>query len=79
MKNISVRFDDDTINRLDEIAANTSSTRSAVLNDAVTHYIEHIMWYKDEVGKGLNDINAGRVVSHDEVKKSIKSLGLNVD
>ena len=79
MKNISASFDDDIISKLDEIAVNTSSTRSAVLNDAVTHYIEYIKWYKKEVEKGLDDINTNKVVSHDNIKESIKNIGINVD
>lgn len=36
-------------------------------------------WFRREVQKGLDDLAAGRVVSHEEVKERIRRLGIRVD
>jgi Predicted transcriptional regulator len=75
---ISTRFDPDTLARLNEIAAKQNRSRSEIIKEAVGGYLDSMAWFEREVQKGLDDIKAGRVVSHEEVVESIRRLGLNV-
>ena len=49
--------------------------RSVLIKEAVARYLDYLAWYGGEVRKGLDDIEAGRVKSHAEVKNRIRGLG----
>ena len=76
---ISTRFDADTLTRLDEVAAVMERPRSALIKEAVTRYLDYLAWYGGEVQKGMDDVAAGRVKSHAEVKDRVRGLGFRVD
>ena len=76
---ISTRFDEDTLTRLDEVSAVMKRPRSALIKEAVTRYLDHLVWYEGEVQKGLDDLAAGRVKSYAEVKDRVRKLGFHVD
>ncbi|SHN64455.1 CopG family ribbon-helix-helix protein [Desulfovibrio litoralis] len=78
-QSISTRFAPDTLKRLDEIAQNRQCSRSEVIKEAVEGYLNSMVWLENAVNQGLNDINAGHIVSNAEVKESVKRLGINVD
>ena len=71
-KTISFRADAEKIAALDSLAAAQDRPRSYLINEAINNYIE-LHAYQDElVRKGLEDVRAGRVVSHEEVVKRLK-------
>ena len=71
-KTISFRAVSENIAALDELAAAQDRPRSYLINEAITNYIE-LHAYQDElVRKGMEDVRAGRVVSHEEVVKRLK-------
>ena len=72
-------FDDETLARLNEIAKKQDRPQSEIIKEAVNGYLNHMAWFESEVQKGLDDLDAGRVVSHEEVKESIRKLGYHVD
>lgn len=76
---ISTRFDADILLRLDEAATVMECPRSALIKEAVSRYLDYLSWYKEEVRKGLDDREAGRMRSHEQVKDRIRGLGLYVD
>ena len=76
---ISTRFDADTLTRLNEVAAVMDRPRSALIKEAVNRYLDYFAWYSEEVQKGLNDVAAGRVKSHAQVKDRVRKLGFHVD
>lgn len=76
---ISTRFDADTLTRLDEVAAAVGRPRSALIKEAVTRYLDYLAWYGDEVQKGLDDVAAGRMKNHAQVKDRVRGLGFHVD
>ena len=79
MQTISTRFDDDTIKRLDEIAAHTEQPRSALIKNAVGHYLDYLAWYSDTLNVAYDDLETGRGVEHEQVKAKVRELGLHVD
>ena len=76
---ISTRFDAATLKRLDEAVHALGQTRSGFIKDAVNHYLEYLTWYSAEVRKGLDDVAAGRILSHEEVAEKLKGLGVELD
>ncbi|WCB47271.1 CopG family ribbon-helix-helix protein [Nitratidesulfovibrio vulgaris] len=75
----TIRLDDDTLARLDAVAASSSSTRSAVIKDAVEQYLEYDAWFRQQVAVGQQASRNGDVVAHDEAKARIRALGVHVD
>jgi predicted transcriptional regulator len=70
-KTISFRAVAEKIDALDSLAAALDRSRSYLINEAITNYIE-LQAYQDAlVRKGLEEMRKGRVVSHDEVVKRV--------
>lgn len=76
---VSTRFTPDTLARLNEIAQSRQCSRSEIIKEAVDGYLNSLAWLERAVQKGRDDIKAGRVVSHEEVKNKFRKLGLDVD
>ena len=71
-KTISFRAGAKKIDALDSLAAAQRRTRSFLINEAITNYIELHAYQDALVRKGLEDLRKGRVVSHGEVVKRLK-------
>ena len=71
-KTISFRAVAETIEKLDSLAAAQDRPRSYLINEAIANYIELYAYQDALVRKGLEDLRAGRVVSHEEVVKGLK-------
>lgn len=74
-KTISFRADSEKIDALDSLAAAQDRPRSYLINEAITNYIEMHAYQDALVRKGLEDMRRGRVVSHEDVVKRLKSTG----
>ncbi|MGO9124203.1 MAG: CopG family ribbon-helix-helix protein [Terriglobales bacterium] len=74
-KTISFRADAEKIDALDSLAAAQDRPRSYLINEAITNYIEMHAYQDVLARKGLEDMRKGRVVSHEEVVKRLKSTG----
>ncbi|MFZ0801106.1 MAG: ribbon-helix-helix protein, CopG family [Terriglobales bacterium] len=72
-KTISFRADAEKIDALDSLAAAQDRPRSYLINEAITNYIEMHAYQDALVRKGLDDLRKGRVISHEEVVKRLKS------
>jgi predicted transcriptional regulator len=71
-KTISFRALAEKIDALDSLASAQDRSRSYLINEAITNYIE-LHAYQDElVRKGLEEMRKGRVVSHEDVVKRLK-------
>jgi len=76
---ISTRFDEETLQRLDEAVEALGRTRSGFIKEAVRHYLEYITWCKAEVQKGLDAAYAGQTRSHADVGRLLKAHGVDLD
>lgn len=38
---------------------------------------EYLRWYSAEIQKGINDVEAGRVISHEDLKAEFRELGVD--
>lgn len=68
-KTVSFRADAAKIDSLDSLAAARDRSRSYLINEAITNYLE-LQAYQDALArKGLEEMRQGRVTSHGEVVK----------
>jgi predicted transcriptional regulator len=74
-KTISFRAVAETIEALDSLAAAQDRPRSYLINEAIANYIELHAYQDALVRKGLEELRAGRLVSHEEVLKGLKRTG----
>ncbi len=74
-KTISFRAVAEKIDALDSLAAAQDRSRSYLINQAITNYIELHAYQDALVRKGLDDMRQGRVVRHEEVVKRLKRSG----
>ena len=71
-KTISFRAVAETIDKLDSLAAAQDRSRSYLINDAINNYIELHAYQDALVRKGIEEMQRGKVVSHDEVVKRLR-------
>ena len=74
-KTISFRAVTDKIAALDSLAAAQERSRSYLINEAITNYLELHAYQDALVRKGMEEMKKGRVVSHDEVVKRLQKTG----
>jgi len=74
-KTISFRALAEKIDALDSLAAAQERSRSYLINQAITNYLELHAYQDALVRRGLEQMRKGRVVSHDEVVKCLKRTG----
>lgn len=74
-KTISFRAVAEKIDRLDALAAAQDRSRSYLINEAITNYIDLHAYQDALVHKGMEQMRKGRVVSHEEVVKRLKRVG----
>ena len=74
----TVRFTPELREQLDKMAEQMDRPRAWIIKEAVAQYLERETWYLAEVQKGIDDMEAGREISHDEMAARLKAKGFNV-
>jgi len=74
-KTISFRAVAEKIDALDSLAAAQDRSRSYLINEAITNYIELHAYQDALVRQGLEEMRRGCVVSHEKVVKMRKKPG----
>jgi predicted transcriptional regulator len=74
-KTISFRAVTEKIDALDSLASAQDRSRSYLINQAITNYIELHAYQDALVRKGLDEMRQGRVIRHEEVVKRLKRTG----
>ena len=72
---VTVRIPTRLKNRLNKLADATARSRSWVAAHELELYVEEQEWQVAEIRKGIEDLNAGRVVSHEKVSRWLRSWG----
>lgn len=73
MRNISIRIDDATRDKLDQLASNRDRSRNWVVQEALAQYIHQQDEREEMIQEGLRDIEAGNVVSHEDVMAAVEA------
>lgn len=72
---LSFRVDDEKVERLERLAAATDRPRSWLLEQALDAYLDAQGWQIEHIRQGLEDVEAGREVPHEEVAAWLESWG----
>ena len=60
--------------KLARIAADSGKNADEVVQELVASYFEHDKWFRNEVGKGLASLDAGKHVSHEAVRNRMNRI-----
>jgi predicted transcriptional regulator len=71
---MTVRLSSETKAKLAELAEHTRRTRSFLAGEAITDYVERELAIIAGVQRGLADMEAGRVTSHDVVMSELDDI-----
>lgn len=63
---VTLELTDEQKTRLDDLARLQDSPLETLLMNAVERVLDHDAWFRAEVQKGLDDLRAGRTISHEE-------------
>jgi predicted transcriptional regulator len=68
---VTVRLSPETKSRLETLARQTRRTKSFLAGEAISDYVARELAIVEGIKRGLSDIEAGRTVPHEEVKKRV--------
>lgn len=71
-RNISLRMDDEKIDRIDRLAADLGRSRAWVLNQAAEKYLDYEEWFVAQVHAGIADAEAGKVFDNEDVMAELR-------
>ena len=71
-RNISLRMDNEKIDRIDRLAAELGRSRAWVLNQAADRYLEYEEWFEQQVHAGVADAESGNTVPHDQLMSELR-------
>ncbi len=64
---MTIRVSPETKEKLERIATNTKRSKSFLAAEAVSAYVDHELQIIEGINRGLADVEAGRVVPHEQV------------
>ena len=68
-KSFSMRLPNDTENKLELLAKSMGRTKSFIALSAIEEYVKTHIWQIEAIEKGLEQIEHGETISHEEVRK----------
>jgi predicted transcriptional regulator len=74
LKTMEVHFGPDLQTKLNRVAAENSSDTDAYVQQLVEHYLDHDAWFRQNVKKGLEQLDRGDYLTHEEVGESIERM-----
>ena len=71
---MDVRFSPEFEDKLRRAASESGCAPEQLVLKIVQAYVEHDLWFKAEVKKGLEQLDRGEFIEHDEVVARIEQL-----
>ena len=71
---MTIRVRPDVKEKLDRIASDTQRSKSFLAGEAVAAYVERELEIIDGIKRGMADVAAGRVVSHEQVMAEARQI-----
>lgn len=68
LKATSVRLDDETLDRVGQMAEAMDRPRAWLMAKAIKQYVARETWFLDEVEKGVKAADEGRLIDHADIK-----------
>jgi predicted transcriptional regulator len=71
---MEVHFSPELQAKLDRAAANIRSGTDDYVRQLVESYVDHDQWFREKVAAGLDQLDQGQFLSHEEVTKRLRRL-----
>lgn len=60
--------------RLSQIASQSGRTAEQMVQQLLEEFLDHDQWFREEVQKGLKELDSGEFTKHDDVVAYIEKL-----
>jgi predicted transcriptional regulator len=71
---MEIHFAPDLEAKLNDLASGSGCGPEQLVQELVKSYLDHDQWFRKEVQKGLEQLNRGEFVEHDDVVARIEGL-----
>ncbi len=71
---MEVHFSPDTQAKLTRVAADNNSGVDEYVQQLVERYVNHDVWFREQVKKGLDQLDRGEFFTHEEVGARIGKM-----
>ncbi|MGO4287717.1 CopG family ribbon-helix-helix protein [Bosea sp. TAB14] len=71
---MTIRVSAETKRKLERIATDTRRSKSFLAGEAVSAYVDRELEIIEGIKRGLGDVEAGRVVAHDQVTAEARQI-----
>jgi len=71
---MTIRLSSETKRKLERLAVDTRRSKSFLAAEAVSAYVERELEIIDGIRRGMADVEAGRVVPHDEAMAEVQAV-----
>jgi predicted transcriptional regulator len=72
--NMEIHLHPDLEAKLNRLAAENNSGAEAYVQQLLEHYVDHDAWFRQQVKKGLDQLDRGESLSHKEVGARIEQM-----
>lgn len=69
---MEIHFRPETEDKLNRIASQSGRQAGQIVEELVEAYVDHDQWFRQEVEKGLAQLDRGEFIEHDEVMARIE-------
>ena len=74
LNTMEVHFSPDLETKLNRVAAENSSDTDGYVQQLVEHYLDHDAWFRQNVNKGLEQLDRGEYLTHEAVGERIERM-----
>ena len=60
--------------KLQRVAAEAGRDAAQYVLELVDHYVDHDQWFRQEVRKGLDQLDRGEFIAHDEMVARVERM-----
>ena len=71
---MEVHFSPDLQMKLNRVAAENSSDPDGYVQQLVEHYLDHDAWFRQKAKKGLEQLDRGEYLTHQDVGERIERM-----
>ncbi|HET6841130.1 MAG TPA: hypothetical protein VFK06_05505 [Candidatus Angelobacter sp.] len=71
---MEIRFSPELETKLNRVASETGHNTDQLVQQIVESWLDHDQWFREQVAKGLAQLDRGEFIEHDEVVARIERL-----
>jgi predicted transcriptional regulator len=71
---MEVPFTSELETKVQRLAAESGRDAAQYVSELVANYVDHDRWFREEVRKGLDQLDRGESIAHDEVVARVERI-----